>query len=71
MVIYYGIVYCFITLAPGANVMKLFTMAIYHYSMVIPSFCVIKLNYLGNYRGMAINFCGILTLEIVGLKLPR
>jgi hypothetical protein len=39
--------------------------------MVIPSFCVIKLYYLGNYRGMALNYRGILTLEKVGLKLLR
>ncbi len=59
-----------ITLAPGANVIKLFTMVIYHHSMVILSFCVIKLHYLGNYSGMAVNYQGILTLEKVRLKLP-
>ncbi len=51
------------------NVIKLFTMVIYHHSTVIPSFCVIKLYYLGNYCGMAVNYCGILTLEKVGLEL--
>jgi len=61
----------FITLGPGANVIKLFTAVIYHHSMVIPSFCVIKLYYLGNYCGMAVNYCGILTLEKVGLELLR
>ncbi len=30
--------------------------------MVIPSFCVIKLNYLGNYSVMAVNDHKILTL---------
>ncbi len=29
---------------PGAIVKKLFTTVIYHYSMVMPSVCVIKLN---------------------------
>jgi hypothetical protein len=57
-------------LAPGANVTKLFTTVIYHHSMFIPSFCVIKLYYLGNYSGMALNYQGILTLEKVRLKLP-
>ncbi len=58
-------------LPPGANVIKLFTAVIYHHSMVIPSFCVIKLYYLGNYSGMAANYHGILTLEKIGLKVPR
>jgi hypothetical protein len=31
--------------------------------MVILSFCVIKLYYLGNYRGMAVDYHSILTLE--------
>ncbi len=44
---------------PGANVIKLFTAVIYCHSMVIPSFCVIKLYYLGNYHGMAVNYQGI------------
>jgi hypothetical protein len=48
---------------PWANVIKLFTAVIYHHSMVIPSFCVIKLYYLGNYHGMAVNYHGNLTLE--------
>jgi len=42
-----------------ANVIKLYSVVIYHHSMVITSFCVIKLNYLGNYRGMAVNYCSI------------
>ncbi len=37
-------------LRPGANVIKLFTEVIYHFSMVIPSFCVIKLCYPENYH---------------------
>jgi hypothetical protein len=48
---------------PGANVIKLFTVVIYHHSMAIQSFCVIKLKYLGNYLGIAANYHGILTLE--------
>jgi hypothetical protein len=43
---------------PGANAIKLFTKVIYHHSMVIMSFCVIKLYYLGNYHGMAVNIHG-------------
>ncbi len=43
-------------LAPGANVIKLLTAVIYCPSMVTPSFCVIKLYYLGNYHGMAVNY---------------
>jgi hypothetical protein len=39
--------------------------------MVIPSFCVVKLYYLGNYCGISVNYCGISTHEKVGLKLPR
>jgi hypothetical protein len=33
---------------------------------LILSFCAIKLYYLGNYRGMAVDYHGILTLEKVG-----
>ncbi len=60
--------------APGANDLIIFTAVIYHHSMVIPSFGVIKLCYPEIYRGMAVNYHGILTLEKVGLKgrnLPR
>jgi hypothetical protein len=57
-------------MTPGANVIKLFTAVIYHDSMVIPSFCVIKLYYLGNFCGMAVNYCGISTLEKFGCELP-
>jgi hypothetical protein len=51
---------------PGANVIKLFTAVIYHHSLVILSFCVIKLYYPGNYFGNAVNYQGILTLEKEG-----
>jgi hypothetical protein len=55
----------------GAKVIKLFTAVIYHHSMVMPSFCVIKICYPENYHGMAVNYYGIRTLEKVGLKVPR
>jgi hypothetical protein len=35
----------------------------------MPSFCVIKLYYLGNNCGMAVNYHDILTLGKVGLKI--
>jgi hypothetical protein len=50
---------CFKTLAHGPNVIKLFTTLIYLHSMVMPSFCAIKLNDLGNYSGMAVNYHGV------------
>ena len=40
---------------PGANVVKLFTDVFYGNSIVIPYFCVVKLNYHGNYLGMVIS----------------
>ncbi len=52
----------------GANVIKLFTVVIYYHSMVIPSFCVIKLYYLGNYLGMAVNYHGIKLFYNIGQK---
>jgi hypothetical protein len=58
----------FITLTPGANVIKLFTAVIYCHSMVIPSFCVIKPYYLGNYHGMAVNYQGIKLFYNIGQK---
>jgi hypothetical protein len=57
--------------SPGANVIELFPAVIYHRSMVILSFCVNKLHHTENYRGMAVNYHGILTLEKIGLKVPR
>jgi hypothetical protein len=58
-------------MAPGANVIKVITAVIYCCSTVIPSFCAIKLNYLGNYCEMVVNYCSILTLEKVGLELSQ
>ncbi len=37
--------------------------------MVIPSFCVIKLYYLGNYHGMTINYHGIKLFYDIGKKM--
>jgi hypothetical protein len=36
--------------------------------MVIPSFCVIKLYYLGNYHGMTVNYHGIKLFYNIGEK---
>jgi hypothetical protein len=58
-------------MTPGVGEIKLFTTVIYHHSTVMPSFCVIKLYYLGNYCGMAVNYGSVLTLEKVGLELQR
>ncbi len=49
----------------GANVKKKFTMVIYCRSVVIPSFCVIKMQYLGNYGGMAVNYHGIFVTNVI------
>ncbi len=57
----------FIVQAPGANVIKLFTVVIYHHFVVIPSFYVIKLYYLRNLYRMSV----ILTLEKARLKLQQ
>ncbi len=62
---------CFITLAPGTNVIKPITVVIYCHSMVILLLCATKLYYLGNYHGMAINYREMLTLQKVGIKLMR
>jgi hypothetical protein len=64
------VVKSFISLGPGAIVIKLFTAEIYHNSMVILSFFVIKLYYPGNCNGMAVNYHSILTLEKVGREVP-
>jgi hypothetical protein len=44
--------------SPGANVIKLFTAVIYHHSMVISSFCIIKHYYYSKYHRMAVKYCG-------------
>jgi hypothetical protein len=46
----------FIIQATGAKAIKLFAAVNYRYFMAIMSLCVIKLYYLGNYRGMAVNY---------------
>ncbi len=61
----------YLSMKPGANLIKLFTTVIYQHSTVIPSFCVIKLYYLINYCGKAVNYRSILTLEKVGLELQQ
>jgi hypothetical protein len=58
--------YLGLVLPSGANVIKLFSAIIYHHSMVILSFCVINLYEPENYRGMVVNYHGILALEKVG-----
>ncbi len=42
----------------GANSIKLFIIIIYCYSMVILSFCVTMLFYLGKYHGVAVYYNG-------------
>jgi hypothetical protein len=37
-----------------AYVITYFTMVIYRHSMVTPSFCVVKLYYIGNYCGLGV-----------------
>jgi hypothetical protein len=46
--------------ATWANVTKLFNAVFNCHSMVMPSFCVIKLYYLVNDHGMAVKYCGII-----------
>ncbi len=48
----------FVVLVPGANYIKVFTAVIYHYSMVIQSFCVVKLHYFDYYHEKAVNYNG-------------
>jgi hypothetical protein len=52
-----------VNVGPWGQCYKTFTAVIYHHSMVILSFCVIKLYNPGNYCGMAVNYHSILTLE--------
>jgi len=55
----------FIVQAPGANVIKHFTLVIYCRSIVIPSLCIIKMHYLGNYCGMAVNYQGMCVTNVI------
>ncbi len=50
---------------PGVNVIKLFTAVIYHHSMVILSFCVIKPYCLGDYHGTAVNYHDICETNVI------
>jgi hypothetical protein len=43
-------------LLPVANVINLFSVVIYYYSVAIPSFSAIKHYYCGDYHGMAVNY---------------
>jgi hypothetical protein len=45
----------FIAMTPGANVIKPFTVVIYHYSMVLLSSVVIKTYYCSKYHSMEVN----------------
>ncbi len=59
------VVKSFITLAPGPNAIKRFTAVSYRHFMVIPSFCVIKQHYLGNYYRMAVNYYDICVTNVI------
>jgi hypothetical protein len=39
--------------------------------MVIPSFCVLKQHYLGNYCGMAVNYHGICVTNVINNNLTE
>ncbi len=54
--------------SPEPNVIELFTEVSYRHSMVIPSFCVIKLYYLGNCHGMTVIYHGIKLFYNIGEK---
>ncbi len=55
----------FTTSAPAANLIKHFTIVIYCYSMVMQSFCVNKLYYPSNYRGIVVNYHGICITNVI------
>ncbi len=57
--------------APGANVIKHFTVVINCHSMVTMSFCVKKQYYLGNYSGMAVNYHGICVTNVTKYNLTK
>ncbi len=50
--------FCFVSLEPGGQYYKLFTVVIYHHSMVMLSFCVMKIYYPEKYCGMAVYYHG-------------
>jgi hypothetical protein len=56
------------SMTSGANVINIFTAVSYCHSMVISSFCVIKLYYLGNYHAMAVIYHGIKLFYNIGQK---
>ncbi len=49
----------------GANVIKLFTAVIHCHFKVTLSFSVIKLSYLSNFCGMAVNYYGVCVTNII------
>ncbi len=55
----------FMKLTPGADVIKRFTVLNNCHSIVIPSFRVIKVYYLNNYCGMAVNYNGICITNVI------
>jgi hypothetical protein len=55
----------FIVQATGGFDVKLFTSVIYHHSMVILSFCVIKQHYERDYHGLAVNYNGICVTNVI------
>jgi len=60
-----GHLLCKTSRPPGTNAIKPFTMVIYNHYPVLPSFCVIKLNYLSNYCGMAVNYNDICITNVI------
>jgi hypothetical protein len=52
-----------------ANVLKLFAAVVYCHFKVIPSFCVIKLYYHGNYCEIAANYYGICVTNVIKVSL--
>jgi len=53
----------------SCDVIKIFTPVINYHSMVIQPFCVIKLHYIGNYCGMAVNYYGICITNVINHNL--
>jgi hypothetical protein len=53
------------TLTSGPNDIKLFTTVIYCHSMAIPSFCVIKQHYHGNYCRMGVYYRNICVTSVI------
>jgi hypothetical protein len=54
-----------VKMTPGPNVIKLFYHFNFHHSMVIPSFCVLKQHFLGNYCRMAVIYHRICVTNVI------